>query len=52
MNIQTVPPAALFNRDGHLFRRPAANRTNRVGWMHRIRENHRFIGGYRFIRAS
>ena len=45
MDIQAVPPAALFHRDRHLFRRPATDGTNRVGRMHRIREDHRFIGG-------
>ena len=39
MNIQTVPSAALFHRDHHLFRRPATDRANRVGWMHGIRED-------------
>ena len=45
MDIQAVPPAALFHRDWHLFWRPATDGTNRVGWMHRIRKDHRFIGG-------
>ena len=45
MDVQTVPPAALFHRDRHLFRRPAADRPYSVGWMHRIDEDHRFIGG-------
>ena len=40
-----VPPAALFHRDRQLFRRPASNRPNRVGWMRGIHKNHRFIGG-------
>ena len=32
MDVQAVPPkAALFHRDRHLFRRPATDRTNRVG---------------------
>ena len=33
MNVEAVPPAALFHFDRHLFRRPAANRPHRVGWM-------------------
>ena len=46
MDVQAVPPAAQFHRDRHPFRRPATDaRTNRVGWMHRIHEDHRFIGG-------
>ena len=45
MNVETVPPAALFHRDRHRFRRPATNRPYRMGWMHRIRKDHRFIAG-------
>jgi hypothetical protein len=29
-----APAAALFHHDRHLFRRPATDRLNRVGWMH------------------
>ena len=39
VNIQTDPVAALFN----LFRRPAADRAHRVGWMRGIREEHSFV---------
>jgi hypothetical protein len=45
MDVQTVPPAALFHRDRQLFRRPASNRPNRMGWMRGINKNHRLIGG-------
>jgi hypothetical protein len=40
-----VAPAALFHCDRHLLRRPATNWAHRVGGMHRISEDHRFIGG-------
>ena len=44
VDIQTVPPTTLLYRKGHLFGRPAANRPDRVGGMHRVGEDHRFIG--------
>jgi hypothetical protein len=60
MNIQTVPPTALFDSDGRLFRRPTANgpylcvslasaklteTRDCMGRMHRIREDHDLVGG-------
>ena len=45
VNVQAIPPTALFHRYGHVFRRPAANRTDRVGWMHRVREDRRLVSG-------
>ena len=45
MDIEAVPPAALFHCDRQLFRRPATNRPHRVSGMHRVSEDHRLIGG-------
>ena len=38
-------PLLLLYRDRHLLRRPATNRPHRVGGVHRIGRDHRFIGG-------
>ena len=46
MNVEAGPrSAALFHCDQQLFRRQAANRPHRVGGVHRIGKDHRFIGG-------
>ena len=45
MDIQTLPATALFNRDSHILRPPAANRSRRVGRVRRIHKKHDFIVG-------
>jgi group II intron reverse transcriptase/maturase len=42
MDVQTVSSAALFDRNGNVFRSPAPNGPHRVGRMHGISD--RFIG--------
>src|ERR1700730_6767699 len=43
VNVDALTPARLFNRELLLARRPAAGGPRGMGWMHRVREHHRFV---------
>ena len=43
MDIQTIPPAALFHRHRYVFPSPAPNRPHRVGWVRGIRKDNSLI---------
>ena len=45
VDVQTSPSAALLHRGRNLSRRPSTDRPNRLGWMNRIGEDYRFVGG-------
>src|ERR1700731_995465 len=43
VNVDALTPARLFNRELLLARRPAADGPRGMGWVHRVREHHRFV---------
>src|SRR3974390_2290324 len=44
VNVEALAPARLLDGEIFLGRRPAADRTRRVRWMHRVHEQHGLVG--------